>query len=675
MAGPYPPATLDCLPFDVFYQIATLLGDRDCIHLSRTNRAIHELMNSDLIARKIVESSPSFFLSGAVGANDQALKPKSTLFFPVYADKFRDADGPLQSVLAYSKEGRTALAALSGYRKAVGHRFDICEAIATASPYAVAMLAYAADFVYHQGVLCYRVAHEIRLLNVHHGARHEQVLNLYEVIPRLDAVLQEETPDAASRVKSLHCSNGIVVFRLEGISAQPDSLVAIDMAPRQSRHKRLLFHKPIPSSGPIVVRHSRAYLWYGVFVETLGSQGAWLCHGVDLATGETIEIQLEQVACGDLGKTICFEIHHDHLYTISTQVISEDDERFSSFYHWSCFAPRNKTRKWRGRLWRRENREGPINDMWTDLSIRKDEATGRPMILECRREWPNGNSENHRTTYIEPLPTPAELQADHPEGYSESPLIGDDSDNEEAGPSKDPVINRTYEHRPEKRLRRNYHPEHEVSDDPIDRQEFIYAYTKHHRYDLASSTFIDLVNDPTPQATGVRVQDRLRLRTVSRKPKCPIDEEGTAGIPGLLFPPTLLDPNGLPIQGAEERFVSRGVHVWPSEKPPTELQNLLCPDQRSGVVIALADERSLIYSISCPGLPSQHKALILISFDPALHLPTLRPLPPSEVTGSSSDGHKGMFPPPVPKPKTSSRGLIQESDPLYQVIDRGYWLR
>lgn len=47
--------SLDSLPFDVFYQIATSLDDRDCINLSRTNRIIHDLMESDLIARKTVE--------------------------------------------------------------------------------------------------------------------------------------------------------------------------------------------------------------------------------------------------------------------------------------------------------------------------------------------------------------------------------------------------------------------------------------------------------------------------------------------------------------------------------------------------------------------------------------------------------------------------------------------
>jgi hypothetical protein len=52
-----PPPRLDNLPFDVFYQIATSLDDRDCIHLSRTNRIIHDSMQSELIARKTVEVS------------------------------------------------------------------------------------------------------------------------------------------------------------------------------------------------------------------------------------------------------------------------------------------------------------------------------------------------------------------------------------------------------------------------------------------------------------------------------------------------------------------------------------------------------------------------------------------------------------------------------------------
>jgi hypothetical protein len=48
---------LDTLPFDVFYQIATSLDDRDLINISRTNRALHSVTQSEQIARKTVEVS------------------------------------------------------------------------------------------------------------------------------------------------------------------------------------------------------------------------------------------------------------------------------------------------------------------------------------------------------------------------------------------------------------------------------------------------------------------------------------------------------------------------------------------------------------------------------------------------------------------------------------------
>lgn len=51
--------SLDTLPFDVFYQIATSLDDRDFVNLSRTSRTLYSLSQSEQIARKTVEVSPS----------------------------------------------------------------------------------------------------------------------------------------------------------------------------------------------------------------------------------------------------------------------------------------------------------------------------------------------------------------------------------------------------------------------------------------------------------------------------------------------------------------------------------------------------------------------------------------------------------------------------------------
>ena len=380
---------------------------------------------------------------------------------------------------------------------------------------------------------------------------------------------------------------------------------------------------------------------------------------------ETTQFHLDRVVDGDLGQSLCFEMYQEHLYVVSTQVASDDDERFSSFYHWSCHAPHHHRRKGNGRLWRREHREGPINEMWTDLSIRTDETTGRPAILECRREWPDGKSENHRTYYTQPLPTPEEAITADGEGDTTTPIWVD-------GNHDDPITtNEPYDQRPEKRLRRNYHAEYESTDDPNKRQEFIAARTKHRSYHLAAETFLDLVNDPAPQADGFRSRERLRLRTVSRKRKCPIDEYGVDGEPGLLFRPTQRGPDGSPIEGSEERFISRGVHMWPADDAPSELHRLLCPDSRTSCVRAISDDRSLVYSIQCAGLPADHKALILISFDPKIHFSTLTSLRTMKAPVIPDK----IFPIDMPPSKPSNGSLVRQTRPLYEAIRWGYWLR
>ncbi|KAJ5288791.1 hypothetical protein N7478_001821 [Penicillium angulare] len=624
--------SLDSLPFDISYQIATSLDDRDLVHLSRTNRALRDATESDLIARKTVERS-----------------------------------------LLFSTEGQSVLKNRAGYtyRKAVGHRFDIHEAVATADPYSVCVLAYGADFIYNQGFLCYRAGNDIRLLNVHAADKQERVFNLLGLLRRLHPGPGSPDPDVVHRVSLLRYADGIIVFRVDDFAAQEDMLLAIDIGTRTDnpKKKRLLFRGRIPSSAPLFVRHCGTYLWYGFFSAVGGSDGVWDIHGVDLTASDepSLVFPLAHVGDGDIGQYLTFEIYNEHLYAVSTQVASDDDERYSSYYHWFCHAPRHNRRCWNDRLWRREHCEGPINEMWTDLSIRTDEVTGRPVILECRREWPDGKSENHRTYYTQPLPTPEEALATY--GETETPTMFPTFRNN--SPDCPKTTDNSNEHRPAKRLRRDYHAEYESTQDQTQRQEFIAARTKHRNYNHAASTFIDLVNDPAPQADGFRSQDRLRLRTVSRKRKCPVDEVGDEGTKGLLLGPTQYNEDGSPVEGSEERFVSRGVHMWPSDDCPRELQQILCPDSRINTIKATSDERSLIYSIQCAGLPMGHKALVLISFDPQIRFPNLSSL--QSVKKPSVPNKK--FPIEPPQPDQSNGSLVREAKPFYQAIKWGYWLR
>lgn len=46
---------LDCIPYDVFYQIASRLGSQDLVQLGRVNGALNRLVQDESIARKAIE--------------------------------------------------------------------------------------------------------------------------------------------------------------------------------------------------------------------------------------------------------------------------------------------------------------------------------------------------------------------------------------------------------------------------------------------------------------------------------------------------------------------------------------------------------------------------------------------------------------------------------------------
>ncbi|CAG8906882.1 unnamed protein product [Penicillium nalgiovense] len=512
--------TLESLPFDVLFQIAVYLDIRDYIHLSHSSRSIFSSMKDTIIARATVKN-----------------------------------------ILLCSKEGQAAWATKSGYYQAIRHRFDVHEAVATASPYSVSVLAYAADFLYHQGFLCYRVKNQIRLLDVHNTGQKELVLDL-DHMNSYDIGIEYILSDVGEQTTLLLFSCGILILLFSQANSNDADLVAIDLQsrPDQARQSRLLLQEPVSSSDLIFVRHTRLYIWFGTFTAVNGRLSAWVLRGMNFKTLQRTEFSVEFLVDGELGKRVCFEIYQGHLY-----VVSLIDQQESSFYHWSCYSPDHENNLGNGRLWRREHREGPIHEMWADLSIQVDEEKGRPVILECRREWLDGGSENHRTYYTTPLPTPDEALAMHTKESTRPTDMVDSGEAHSQLPGKRPV--------------RDYHAEHEISRPLDQRFDFIPAYTRHSSYHLAAATYVDLVDDPKLQVDGVRSQHRLRLRTKSRGCSCAIDEGGV------------------------KHFDSRGVCLWPSEDAPSELLALLCPDSSTSLVRAVCDERSLIYSTSAEGLP------------------------------------------------------------------------
>jgi hypothetical protein len=400
------------------------------------------------------------------------------------------------------------------------------------------------------------------------------------------------------------------------------------------------------------VRGDRSCIWYGYATVTNSNDGGpWQIHAIDLLSDQTIDYPLDRKVNGDLGQTVCFEVHNETLYVISTVEKADDTPSKTSFYYWSYYTIKRQHQPYRGQLWRRENSEGPIDDSWTNLSMRLDEVTGRSVIVECRREWPGGKSESRRTCYIGPLPT------------SEEALNGD---TDISWSHLDPVETAAeiFSEYPNQRSCRSYHTEFNHTCDQNSRQEFTTARTKFHTYHLSAATFLDLVNDPTTEEES-QSRDLFRIRAVSRTPGRSIDDENGTG---LLFN-TQTGVHSRLIQGSEERFDSRGVRLWPSKYSRSGGITLLCPRKPTGTVRAVSDERSLIFSIPSSGLPPDHQHLVLISFDPKIHLINVlnrnNSEPPAEEI-SSSEGSKK---------KSSENSLVNMERPLYQDVRRGHWLR
>ncbi|KAJ6126263.1 hypothetical protein N7471_010756 [Penicillium samsonianum] len=296
----------------------------------------------------------------------------------------------VKNILLCSKEGKAAWATTTGYYQAIRHQFDVHEAVATASPYSVSVLAYAADFLYHQGFLCYRVKTQIRLLDVHNTGQKELVLDL-DHMNSYDIGIEYILSDVGEQTTLLRFSCGILILLFSQDNSNDADLVAIDLQPRpdQARQSRLLLQEPVSSSDPIFVRHTRLSLWFGTFTAVNGRQSEWVLRGVQLKTFQRTEFSVEFLVDGELGRRVCFEIYKGIFMCVGN-----------------------------GRVWRREHREGPINEMWADLSIQVDEEKDRPVILEFRREWLDGRSENHRTYYTTPLPTRDEVLAMHTKEFT-----------------------------------------------------------------------------------------------------------------------------------------------------------------------------------------------------------------------------------------------------------------
>jgi hypothetical protein len=544
-------------------------------------------------------------------------------------------------------------------RQAIQRFYDIEEAVALARPYSAAVLSYAVDFLYEEGVLCYLhtngTANEIRVLDVHNAANTEHVLNMANILPRIIRDVQGRKYGPAAQISLLHYSSGILAMLVE-VRKEPIGerlvpwLVVLDVTLQRHEHGRVRFCTELDSAHRIFVRHTESFLFFGTHTYRWGDgYRRWAVHIVDLRSRKllTADPAILDLAGHDIGQSICFEIFHGHLYAVSNMVSFEDrEDEQTSFYMWVCLPPTGKVVRPRPHwIWRRQHNEGPIHDLWTQISLRQDKQTGQLMIFECRREWRGGASDSVRTCYCRPLLSDIQSSS----GSSEPPIYA---------PS-------------ERRLPRDVHAEYTSEDDCLQKIDFILANVRYRTYNSYASTFLDLVNDPQRDPPYGIPQDQLRLRTRSRKRKGPLDDRG------MLIP--LETSSGEPIPGSEERFISRRIELWPPDNVSEAVGSLLRSSTDIAGIRAMADERSLVYLADVKdNLP----VIILISFDPNIRIPSMQ-RPDGEGTKSQLGGSEA----PIRVDQWQAEGKNKDAIPggnkpsfrveeaMHLAIDQGYWFR
>jgi len=73
-----------------------------------------------------------------------------------------------------------------GYAKVLRREIKTRKAVAQAEPYLIAIVGYADNYIFTNGVLCYVIHNDIRILDLHHSACDEIVFSkewLFEALP------------------------------------------------------------------------------------------------------------------------------------------------------------------------------------------------------------------------------------------------------------------------------------------------------------------------------------------------------------------------------------------------------------------------------------------------------------------------------------------------------------
>ena len=501
----------------------------------------------------------------------------------------------------------------TGFQTAVHRTHKRRRAFAQACPRSTLILGTGSSFLYKLGMLVYLHDGSVRLLDMFEANTIEMVLGFND----MDEIFWKPYRMNLTRVELLHYQDGVLSMAhyVESDEDGEEETHIIALRVKPIEEVTLVFKMEMQPSR-FWIRNNHERLVISVH-EGMGSHGhhEWMTATFLLDPDRCHEaiapaLQLRDFFGTDISQTVAFEVFDGYLYAVSNQSSEEVEEiDWTSHYHcyrFPLYAPLENNLQYLP-IWRRQHREGPINDTWTDLSLHKDEKTGEIFILECRREWCEGSSSQTRTFYRQTLDfaaisitttptTPTTLTLE-----SSRPVLPDDRLARMINESDKP----NYEAHPEPRLPSDYHSEPSATSSA---RTFLLAKTKHRAYNPSASAFLDLVIDTVSPATGssyAPAKQALRLRIGARERYSPLD-----ATTGLLYKP----PPDKEHEGPDQRFRDRAIRMWPPADAPEELLELLTPNPSSvGEITALSDERSLVYMLLDPN--QAEKRIVLVNFD------------------------------------------------------------
>ena len=398
-------------------------------------------------------------------------------------------------------------------------------------PFSARSLGKAHAFIYKQGFLCVLIDNMIQVSDIHRSTEPVR-FDLLEVIEPLGKPSTSET-----QINFLYYADNLLAMHQEGRGRGTGRIWLVSTEPGLPEKHRLKRKIVLGSTHKLFARHTSSFLYFGTYTGISDSSGhhEWEIRGVSLdptlpiETPSTKPLQLEEFFGSDIGSTVAFEIHNGYFYAVSNQTTFDVEEiDWTSFYHVIRFpveTPVLEAMEIRDNVYRRQHREGPIHDSWTDLSIQYDEKSNRPIIVEARKEWQNGSSKQYRTFYMSkmhfgsdgsrsPSPEPEEVGVRNT-GKDEPDL------------PNDPLVTTLESHD-----RPNYMPEvprktwqvhPEFGPDCTNTRSFILSRTRFRGYNYSAKAFVDLVEDDTCCPTSITPCIRLRVGARQPAPFLPLN--------------------------------------------------------------------------------------------------------------------------------------------------------